>query len=458
MLARSFPLLVVLALLIAGGSTPDEAHAKRAPISGDRATLATPADTLSLQARLRRCQRGRTLTLRIGRRTLRTRLPRQSTSIRRRWRVRLAAGPVRWRARIAGSRRGCSTRLAAGSLVFASGRSHTPSVAQPPVPPRVVDAAAPVAGPGIAFGTAIDTVALQGDAAYAATSARFDSWTPENAMKMEQLVPATSLLGAPEYRFSIADAFVDRARREGRQVHGHTLVFKHQIPQWVRDRQWTEDELRSFLREYVTTVMGRYRGRIASWDVVNEPLDHAGRFDGSTFWARKLGESYIADAFHAARAADPDATLYLNEVLDVANPVSEGVYALVQRLKAEGVPIDGIGLQTHVQARQRVLTEQAFYDIYSRFAALGVKVAVSEMDVETAGPGEAELQTQVYGNAARACARVPACERFTVWGVTDSHSWLGADKAALPIDGAHRLKPAWTTITDALAGRPAAGR
>lgn len=454
-LARSLVLVTVLISLLLAAGPLDAAQADRASLSRGRAVLKAPSDAVSIQARVRHCQRGRRLTLVLGQQVVRVRLPR-SGAVRHRWRVSLGAGPVRWRARVATGRRRCAKRLSRGALVFTARRTDLPvAPARPELPaPRAV-AAGPVSGPPVALGAAIDTAALDSDAAYAAGSARFGSWTPENALKMEPLVPDTTLLGAPRYRFATADALVDRALAEGRHFHGHALVFKNQIPAWVRERRWKEGELRSFLREYVGTVVRRYRGRIASWDVVNEPLNHLGRFDDSTFWARSLGPSYIADAFRWAKEADPEATLYLNEVLDVANPVSDGIYDLVRSLKAENVPVEGVGLQTHVQARQTVLTEQAFFDIYTRFAGLGVKIAVSEMDVETAGPVDAMTQAQVYGNAARACARVPACERFTVWGVSDRYSWLGSQKAALPIDGEHQPKPAWSAITEALAARGA---
>jgi endo-1,4-beta-xylanase len=231
------------------------------------------------------------------------------------------------------------------------------------------------------------------------------------------------------------------------------LVFKNQVPEWLRNANLPADKLRAFLRDYIRTVVGRYKGRIHSWDVVNEPLDEGGRYDETTFWASRLGPSYIADAFRWAHEADPSATLYLNEVLDVAGPMADGAAALVADLRAQGVPVGGIGLQTHVEASQSVLTEDAFQQTYERFAALGVKVAVSEMDVALDSPLAEPRQAEVFANAATACARVPACERFTIWGVSDRYSWLGAQKMGLPIDGGYRLKPGWAAIAGALAAR-----
>lgn len=454
------PMAFVVSLLCSlalGAGFAHSAEARGVGLARGEATLATPTESVLVKARLRPCQRGQRLKLRVGSEKLVARLPRAGR-LRRRWELVRPEGRVRWRHRVVTRGGDCPDRLRPARLAFApvagrddratAERTAAPTAAPPEAPTA---ARTRLSGGPVAFGSAINAAALQSDSAYAAAATRFGSWTAENEMKMESLVPKATL-GMPTYDFRTADLLVDRARAQGSDVYGHALVFKKQIPNWVRNWRWTRDSLRAFLRDYIQTVMGRYRGRVGSWDVVNEPLNADGAMNKSSFWYEHLGPSYIADAFHWAKAADPDAVLYLNEVLDVSNPIADGTYELVRELRAQGVPIEGVGFQTHVQADQTILTEQNFYENYKRFADLGVKVSVTEMDVETTGPGQEALQATVFGNAARACARVPACERFAVWGVTDRYGWLG-DKAALPIDANYGLKPAWTAIADALAPR-----
>jgi endo-1,4-beta-xylanase len=307
-------------------------------------------------------------------------------------------------------------------------------------------------GERIPIGAAVDWRHFEADAPYRhALMANFDGFTPENDMKFDALRPSATV-----YSFDRADALVDLARRESLTVHGHALVFDSQLPEWVVDRKkWAPGEVREMMRSHIHTVIGRYRDHIRSWDVVNEPMGKDGRV-ARTFFARHLGPQYVDLALRFAREADPTAKLYINETAaEELNPVSDGMFELVRRLLASGVPLDGVGFQFHANIGPHAPRAERVRANLGRFAALGLEIAVSELDVRTStAPGSLDerlaKQADVYSGVAGICVEQPACVRFTTWGVTDRFSWLGAGERGLPFDWAGRAKPAWSAITDAL--------
>jgi endo-1,4-beta-xylanase len=275
----------------------------------------------------------------------------------------------------------------------------------------------------------------------------YRSLTPENVMKMDTLAPAPDRLS-----FGDADALVRWSGRHGIAIHGHTLVWGKQLPPWLTERAWTRDELRSFLEQYVKTVVGRYRGRIGSWDVVNEPLATDGSLKHN-FWRRVLGPGYVADALRWAHEADPGARLYVNDFnIEGRSPKTDGMLALLSRLRRERAPIDGIGLQSHLTLSSMPTAAQ-LRSTMRRYAALGLAVDISEMDVP-AGPGRrAEAaQARAYREVAAACHDLPACGRFATWGFTDASTWLGTGERPLPFTARGAAKPAWRAIESALSG------
>lgn len=344
-------------------------------------------------------------------------------------------------------------------------------------------------------GAAVRLSELRKDARYRDTFLReFDSLTPENELKMAALQP-----GRGRFDFSTADALVDFARRNGRAVHGHALVWGLSLPLWLIDHGasarlglrmppivlpplpgalgrgldqaatlltgWRRDELRSIMTTHISTVVGRYAGVVAEWDVVNEPLSADGG-DAPSVWRRFIGPEYVELALRAARAADPKAKLFINEYgVEGPGPKLDGLVRLVRGLQARDVPLDGIGLQTHSHILG--FHDQATLErTMRRFAAMGLEVQVTEMDVgtsllEAVGLDRLQRQAQVYGEAARACNAVRACTRFTTWGFTDRVSWIGAGEAPLLFDTAYEPKPAFAAVRSAFAPRgrkPAAAR
>ena len=271
--------------------------------------------------------------------------------------------------------------------------------------------------------------------------ASFGALTPENELKMDALAPFERVAD-----FVRADALVDWARARGIRVHGHTLLWHRQQPAWLTDRSWTRAELLDVLRWYVRTVVGHFRGRIASWDVVNEPLADDGG-PRPSIWQRVIGDGYIEHALRYAREADPDVRLMINDFgIERPGAKSDGMARLLARLRDGGVPLDAVGLQSHFATRWAPTGAQ-LEETMRRYAALGVGVDVSELDVEI-GPGDAELRRQatVYRDVGAACRRVAACSRLTTWGFTDASTWLGSAARPLPFDADGRAKPAWPAL------------
>jgi endo-1,4-beta-xylanase len=280
------------------------------------------------------------------------------------------------------------------------------------------------------------------DAGYAAALTAFGSVTPENELKWEISEP-----GDGSYDFGPADRIVSFATQHGMAVRGHTLVWHLQNPGWLDDL--SPAELRVALAGHIRMLMRRYAGRIGEWDVVNEAVADTGRLRRS-IWLHKLGPGYIALAFRVARAADPRAKLFYNDYgAEGEGTKADAVYRLVARLVRQGVPIDGIGLQGHVDTT----TPPGYAQNVARFARLGLRVELTELDVRTQGD-EAAAQAQQY---ARMVDRCGPCARFTVWGLDDADSWVpdaypGFGNATLLGDDL-RPKPAFGAFRAALLRR-----
>jgi endo-1,4-beta-xylanase len=250
-------------------------------------------------------------------------------------------------------------------------------------------------------------------------------------MKMLYLEPTQN-----SYDFSNADQMVGWARSNGKQVHGHTLVWNQEIPAWVIQGQpvllgvshqpWTQAQLQQIMDSYITTVVGHYKGQVPEWDVVNEALQRD------------------------ARAADPSAKLCYNEIgAEVAGPEADALYTLISKLHSEGL-VDCLGFEMHVSGGGP--PEADLESNWRRFASLGVEVHVSEMDDDLSQvPGDEAsrlaLQAQAYHAAAVACYRVLQCTRFTTWGFTDAATWVnGSNAEPLEFDSNMAPKPAWDAI------------
>lgn len=315
------------------------------------------------------------------------------------------------------------------------------------------------AGRNLRIGAAVNDRALETDNGYRdKLKYEVNSVTPENAMKWVNLEPEQD-----EYTWAKADAIVSFAEENNQMVRGHTLVWHGGLPTWVSDGSLSDQELRAALQKHIETTVKRYAGRVAVWDVVNEVLADDGTLRQS-IWLKRLGPGYIADAFRWARAADPSAKLYINDFgTEWSTPKRAGLYNLVLDLQAQGVPIDGVGFQTHSMIADPMpgtLPLTQLKDTLQWFAGLGVDVAVTELDVRLKLPvDESKLaaQGEVYRRAAAACLAVARCVSLTMWGITDKYSWVPSGVpgwgAANLLDETLAKKPAYLQLRSALTDR-----
>ncbi|CAL9487837.1 Endo-1,4-beta-xylanase A [Streptomyces sp. enrichment culture] len=327
-----------------------------------------------------------------------------------------------------------------GSLLLAAPASHAADT-----PLRDLAAAK-----GKVMGTAVTGSKLTGT--YGEIAGReFNRLTPGNAMKWGSVEPSRGT-----YNWAEADGIVDFAQTHGQRVRGHTLLWHQQNPGWLTSGSWTRDQLGAIVQDHIATEVGRFKGRVAAWDVVNEPFNEDGTYRPTLFHTT-LGQDYIAQALTWARAADPGAKLYINDYnVEGVNAKSTALYNLVKSLKERGVPIDGVGLQAHLIVGQVPSTLQ---QNIQRFADLGVDVAITELDIRMQLPAtQAKLTQQAadYKAVMNACVALARCTGVTVWGFTDSDSWIPdtfpGQGAATPYDENYRPKPAYHAIAEALGG------
>ena len=302
------------------------------------------------------------------------------------------------------------------------------------------------------FGAAIDPGALDERPYRELAAAQLTSVTPENAMKWGSVEPQRG-----QYDWREADALVAFAKAHGQKVRGHTLVWHSQLPLWLINGGFSPDELKDLMVAHIAAEAGRYRGAIYAWDVVNEPFADDGQWRRSILYDA-MGPGYVAIALRAARAADPDAKLYINDYnVETDGPKMQALYDLVASLKRDGVPIDGVGLQSHFVAGE---APADFRAVLQKFAALGVDVAVTELDLRLRLPADAKAltaQAADYASIVAACRSTPRCVGVTTWGITDDRSWVpsffSGYGAALPFDENYQPKPAVEAIIDAFAGK-----
>lgn len=263
----------------------------------------------------------------------------------------------------------------------------------------------------------------------------FNSLTAENVMKPQSLQPQEGV-----FNFEPADKIVDFAMEHGMQVRGHTLLWHNQVPEWMfvddGGKPASRELLLQRLKKHIQTVVGRYKGRVYAWDVVNEVIDPgSSETDGlrKSKWLRIIGEDYIAKAFEYAHEADPQAKLFINDYNTYQPAKRELIYNLVKKLKEQGVPVHGVGMQMHVNINYPsiVVIEEAI----KKFASLGVEIHITELDMS------------VYEDDSQSYEKAPekllikqgyrykdlfelfkeyskSITSVTFWGMADDHTWL----------------------------------
>ncbi|WP_329222015.1 endo-1,4-beta-xylanase [Streptomyces sp. NBC_01485] len=305
-------------------------------------------------------------------------------------------------------------------------------------------------GRGVKIGAAVGDTPLTSDASYTAVLDReFNSVTAENAMKWDAVEPSRG-----SFNWAAADRLVAHAAAHSQGVRGHTLAWYAQLPSWLKNGNFSATELNTILKGHIDTEVGRYKGKVYAWDVVNEAFNENGSMRGS-LWQDKLGTGYIADALRWAHAADPAAKLYINDYnIEADNAKSDALYALAQQLLAQGAPLNGIGFQSHFEVGKLPASMKANL---KRFSDLGLEVAITELDVRIPLPASsAELaqQSADYKTASENCLGVARCAGITVWGVSDKYSWVPGTfngyGAALPYNESYAAKPAYTGLSNGL--------
>jgi endo-1,4-beta-xylanase len=299
------------------------------------------------------------------------------------------------------------------------------------------------------FGAALDPDFL-GDPIYRELAMRqFNSITPENVMKWDSVEPAFGT-----FDWNPADEVAAFAKSNGQKLRGHTLLWEGHLPPWLESKRFSAAALKDLIEQHVTAEVGRYKGAIYAWDVINEPFDDAGRWRAGLFHDA-LGDGYVAIALRVAHAVDPDAKLYINEYdIEKSGPKFDALYKLVANLKATGVPIDGIGLQSHFVVGR---VPPGFPAILAKFAALDIDIAITELDVRIHLPATLESiaqQADDYRFVIASCLAASRCVGVTTWGITDDLSWIPIQIPsygdALLFDRQGDPKPALAAVIDAL--------
>ncbi|PKS06357.1 hypothetical protein jhhlp_007105 [Lomentospora prolificans] len=285
------------------------------------------------------------------------------------------------------------------------------------------------------FGTCADRNLLSNAQNTAVISATFGQLTPENSMKWDQINAQQN-----SYNWQPADFLMDYAEKNNLTVRGHTLVWHSQLAGWVNNIN-DRNQLTKVIEDHVAAIVGRWKGKIRAWDVVNEMFNEDGSLRQSVF-SRVLGEDFVRIAFEAARKADPDAILYINDY-NLDSPTyaktTNGMANHVKKWLAAGVPIDGIGSQGHLTPGQA----GAHVEALKLLAATGVKeVATTELDIQGAPAND-------YATVVKGCLDIESCVGVTVWGVRDPDSWR-ANTNPLLFDGQYNPKPAFNAIAQAL--------
>jgi endo-1,4-beta-xylanase len=283
------------------------------------------------------------------------------------------------------------------------------------------------------FGTALAASRLS-NSQYATIAQReFNMITAENEMKPDATQPQRG-----QFNFNAGDQIYNWANQRGLKVRGHTLAWHAQQPGWMQSLSGSA--LRQAMIDHINGVMAHYRGKLHSWDVVNEAFNEDGSRRSSNL--QGTGNDWIEVAFRTARAADPTTKLCYNDynIENWSYGKTQGVYRMIQDFKSRGVPIDCVGLQTHFTGGSSLPGN--FQTTLSSFAALGVDVLLTEVDVTNAS-------TSQYAGLTQACLNVPRCTGITVWGVRDSDSWRAGENPLL-FDGNGNKKAAYTSVLNAL--------
>lgn len=269
---------------------------------------------------------------------------------------------------------------------------------------------------------------------------QFNSITPENDMKMGPIHPEEN-----RYNWARADSIVNFAQQHGMKVRGHCLCWHEQTPNWLfkdaAGNTVTKEVLLQRLKDHITTVVNRYKGRVYAWDVVNEAVaDDSSRIYRNSLWYQICGDEFIAKAFEYAHAADPDAILFYNDYNTERPQKTERVYQLLKKLVDANIPVMGVGLQAHWSVYEP--TEKELRQTIEKLSSLGLKIQFTELDISVypweknrraKRPGENDAftpereqqQLEQYKKVFHIFREYKnVITGVTCWGISDRHTWL----------------------------------
>ncbi len=367
-------------------------------------------------------------------------------------------------------------------------RCPSAQAATPPIPQNLRDLAKKRR---LILGTEVPLRNLQNDVdegRFVSTAvANFDLIELENELK-----PPAIWIGPHDYNFAAGDFVVGAPGQEGwaqrhkMKVRGHVLLYAkdegYTLPQWLKGPQGDipKEQAAELLHDYIRAVAGRYKGKIAMWDVVNEAIDDRPNNGNpynlrNTYWFRKLGPEFLVLAFKWAHEADPKAELYYNDYsVEGGGPKADSMLALGKWLKSQGAPITGLGLQYHIDARTKIAPGDGHYGFIEAIRKAGLAYMITELDVavtakpaapgapsrdfEPQDPADYDRQAEVYASVIRMALASKNCHGVQMWGFTDRYSWIpgfsrGRTGAALIFDKNYKPKPAYTAVQAILQGR-----
>jgi endo-1,4-beta-xylanase len=308
------------------------------------------------------------------------------------------------------------------------------------------------------LGASVNPRMLNENEAYRNIAANeWNSLTAENHLKMMLIHPA-----ADRFDFSKGDEILNFGAATGKRMHGHTLVWHNQVPQWMKDFQGDQKAWETLLKTHIQTVVSHYKGKIAGWDVVNESfLD-----DGSlrpTLWSEHIPD-YIAKSFQWAHEADPKAILFYNDYGQDGKPKKmQAILDLVAELKRRSIPIHGLGLQMHINVDSK---RKELQEVLDKSVETGLKIHLSELDIAVNPKNNpdfiydekvASAQAEQFNFVFKSYAAVPAAQQYgiTFWNISDKDSWLRGyfkrpKEYPLLFDDNYSKKPAYTNLINSL--------
>ncbi len=326
---------------------------------------------------------------------------------------------------------------------------------------------------GLLVGTAVAIPQLKRNQTYAdLIKQQSNIVVAENAMKFGPMRPAPD-----KFFFDDADALFAFAEANGIKVRGHNFVWHRQLPRWFEGYA-TKDNAQSILTNHIETVGGRYAGRVHSWDVVNEAIQvDDGLPDGmrNSPWFKLLGPGYIDTAFRTARKVDPKALLCYNDYdIESEAPAAAAKRAallkLVRGMQARNVPIDAVGIQSHIKAGEKQVYGAGLEQFMHEIQGMGLKMLLTEMDVnDRALPSDPAARDKAvaatYASYLKLTLGNPNTIALLTWGITDKYTWLNGEDSrtdklperALPFDADLRPKPAYVAEVEAVRGAAARG-